>query len=247
MVSREQRWFRKILWFDKRTKYEIDFFEFLQPQRTVSVHHRYKSGVFYSEKCKREIQYESGIELDFIKQLEKSDRVKFYFEQPVQIKYWRGRRRQTYTPDFGIYLRSKEFVIAEIKDLPGMLEHRVQMKTEALMDFCSSKGFGLLLTDGRHTIDKLKRVKCNRKLEREILKAIDNNVLRKREYDAIMKNCQSTQNELLKVIIKHNLKYKSYPFKLQHGNKNQIFRQVLIEKKKYEELAMERFSALFKS
>lgn len=246
MVGKRQQLFRKIIWFDNRTKYDIDFFEFLQPQRTVSSHPRYKSGVFYSEKCKREIQYESGIELDFIKQLEGMKNVKFYYEQPVQIQYRRGRRKQTYTPDFGIYLQSKEFVLVEIKDLSGMLDNRVQMKTEALLDFCSKRGFGLLLTDGRNTVDKLMKVKNNRKLEKEILTALHNNVLRKRHYEEIAKKCHSTQNELLKVIIKHNLEYKPYPFKLQPGNENRIFRQVFIEKKRYDDLVVERFSTLFK-
>lgn len=127
-----------------------------------------------------------------------------------------------------------------------MLEHRVQLKTEALLDFCSKKGFGLLFTDGKHTFDKLLRIKLNRKLEREVLSAINNNVLRKREFDEIMKKCNCTQKELLKIIIKHNLKYKSYPFKLQYGNENNIFRKVFVEKKRYDDLIIERYSTLFK-
>lgn len=236
MLSKEQKLYRKIKWFNKRIKYEIDFFELLQPQRTVSEHPRYKSGVFYSEKCKRWIQYESGIELNFITQLEQMKNVLFYYEQPVQIPYWRGRKKQTYTPDFGIYLTTKEFVLVEIKSLPAMLEDRVQRKAEALLDFCSKKGFGLLFFDGKYTFDKLLKIKNNHKLEKEILHAMDKNVLRKNEYDEITKRCNSTQNQLLKVIIKHNLKFRAYPFKLQHGNVNHLFRQVFIEKKQYDDL-----------
>lgn len=241
-----QELFKKIIWFDKREKFEIDFFEFLQPQRRVSEHHRYKSGLFYSEKCGRNIQYESGLELSFIKQLEQNKRVKFYYEQPVRIEYWRGRKKQTYTPDFGLYLTTKEFVLVEVKDLPSMLESRVQTKAEALLDFCSQKGFGLLLTDGKYTIDKLKKTKYNYKLERVLLKAIDEDILRKNEYAEISKNCPHSQNELLKVVVKHHLKYKSFPFKLQKGNKNEIFHQVFIEKKRYNDLNIEKFPTLFK-
>lgn len=240
MLSQEKKLYKKILWFDKKIKYEIDFFDLLQPQRQVSEHHRYKSGVFYSEKCKRWIQYESGLELFFIKQLEKMKNVLFYFEQPVQIPYWRGRRKQTYTPDFGIYLDTKEFILVEIKDIPSMLEEKVQMKVEALLDFCSKKGFGLLFFDGKNTLDKILKVKNNRKLEKAILRALDTHIVRKDQYKEIAEHCNSTQNELLKVIIKHNLKYKSFPFKLQHGNKNHLFRQVFIEKKKYDNLVEER-------
>lgn len=240
MLSQEKKLYKKILWFDKKIKYEIDFFDLLQPQRQVSEHHRYKSGVFYSEKCKRWIQYESGLELFFIKQLEKMKNVLFYFEQPVQIPYWRGRRKQTYTPDFGIYLDTKEFILVEIKDIPSMLEEKVQMKVEALLDFCSKKGFGLLFFDGKNTLDKILKVKNNRKLEKAILRALDTHIVRKDQYKEIAEHCNSTQNELLKVVIKHNLKYKSFPFKLQHGNKNHLFRQVFIEKKKYDNLVEER-------
>lgn len=249
MLSKGQQLYRKILWFDNRLRFEIDFFDVLRPQREISVSgdNRYKSGRFYSEKCKRWIQHESGLELNFIKQLEELENVRFYFEQPVQIPYWRGKRKQTYTPDFGIYLSTGEFVLVEIKDLTSMLEDRVQTKVEALMEFCSGKGFGLLFFDGKHTFDKLLKIKSNRKLEKAIITALDNHiVLRKKQYMEIMNDCHSTHNELLKAIIKHNLKYKSFPLKLQYGNKNWIFRQVFVEKRNYDDLWNERFATFLK-
>lgn len=245
MRGKEQKLYKKILWFDRRVRYEIDFFDLLRPQRSVSEHPRYKSGVFYSEKCKRDIQYESGLELNFIRQLEEMENVLFYYEQPVQIPYRRGRRKRTYTPDFGIYLKTKEFVLVEIKDLPSMLEDKVQMKAEVLLDFCARKGFGLLFFDGRSTFDKLLKAKCNRKLEKAILEVLDDKILRKKQYDEIARKCASKQQELWKVIIKHNLTFKSFPFKLQRGNKNRLFRQVFVEKKHYDEVVQEKFVALF--
>lgn len=239
MLSEEQKLYRKILWFDNRLHHEIDFFDLLQPQREVSESPRYKSGTFYSEKCKRWIQYESGLELSFIMQLEQLKNVLFYYEQPVKIPYRRGRRKQTYTPDFGVYLDTKEFVLVEIKNLTNMLDDRVQMKAEALLRFCSLKGFGLLFFDGKDTFGKLLKIRTNRKLEKAILNAIDKNILRKKQYTEIMKACNSTQSELLKIIIRNNLKFKPFPFKLQHGSRNYIFRQVFIEKKKYEEVVKE--------
>lgn len=237
--------FRQVIWFDKKVKFDIDFFEYLQPQRIVSENTRYKTGTYYSGKCDRMVQYESGLELSFIEQLEEIGEVKFYFDQPVQIPYWRGRCKQTYTPDFGIYLQTGEFIIAEIKDLPGMLDHRVQLKAEALAGFCAEKGFGLLLTDGKHTIDKLKKIKINRRLEKEILSYLERSVLRKRDCLDILKQTGSTQNELLKVIIKHNLKYKPFPFKLQYNNKNEIFRRVFINKERYDDIVTEYYAGIF--
>lgn len=239
--------FRKILWFKNRGKFEIDFFEILQPRRVVSTDRRYNSGLYRSEKCQREIQYESGLELEFIKLLENEDKVLFYWEQPVQIAYRKGRRKVTYTPDFGIYLRTREFVIAEIKDMSGMLDHRVQAKTEALMEFCCERGFGLLLTDGRHTAGELLKGKVNRKLEKRLSAALDVNVIRKEQCRQIMSECNANQSELFRAIIRHNLKFKPFPFKLQRGNRNRIFRQVFFGNRKYDELVEERFPTLFRT
>lgn len=240
MLTKEQKLYRKILWFEKRTRHDIDCFELLQPQRKVSEHSRYKSGVFYSEKSKRWIQYESGLELNFIMQLEQMKNVLFYYEQPVRISYRRGSKKQMYTPDFGLYLDTKEFVLVEIKDLTSMLEDRVQLKVEALMDFCSKKGFGLLFFDGRYTFDRLLKIKNNRKLEKAIMEALDTSVLRKKQCDEIIKNCNSTHNELLKVIIRQGLRFKAFPFKLQSGSRNQMFRRVFVEKMRYDDLVREK-------
>ena len=245
-MHEEEILYKKILWFNKRLHYEIDFFDLLQPQRLISKHQRYKSGTFYSEKCKRSVQYESGIELDFILKLEQLENVLFYYEQPVKIPYRCGRRKRTYTPDFGLYLDTGEFVIVEIKDLPSMLEDKVQMKIEALLDFCSKKGFGLLFFDGKNTFDKLLKIKNNRKLEKAILNALDEGPLKKEQYNEIARECRSTHKELLKIIIRHNLKFRQYPFRLRQGNKNDLFRQVFVEKRKYDELMEERLLKLFR-
>lgn len=245
MISKERAFYKNILWFDKRESFDVDFFEYFQPQRIVSNHPRYKSGVFASEKCGRDIQYESGLELAFIRQLEGLKNVRFYYEQPVRVNYWRGRCKQTYTPDFGVFLDTGEFVIVEVKDLTGMLENRVQMKIEGLMDFCSKRGFGLLFTDGAHTIDKIGRTRCNRKLEKDILSYIDNGILRKNECAAMMEKHGAKQTELLKIVMKNNLRFRSYPFHIKKGNRNHVFYNVFYEKKRYDDLVAEKFPTLF--
>lgn len=154
--------FKKVLWFQNKQQFDIDYFDMLHPHRQVSHKTRYKSGIFHSEKCGRDIQHESDMELRFVEQLEANPRVAFYWDQPVKIPYWRGRRKVTYTPDYGIYLKSGHIILAEVKTLPDMLDFRVQTKTEALMAFCSERGFGLLLTDGRHTPDHFKKEELTR-------------------------------------------------------------------------------------
>jgi len=247
MTQKRQDIFRKIMWFGNRQKFDIDFFDLLQPQREVSNDSRYNSGLFFSDKCGRNIQHESGTELKFIKQLENSKKVKFYYDQPCKIPYWRGRIKDEWTPDFGIYLTSGEFVIVEVKELRDMLDHKVQMKVEGTLKFCRQRGFGFLLTDGKHTIDRIKQVKCNRKLEKEILQVLDEHILRRYQWTEILKKHEATHRDLLKIIMKNNLKYSSKSGKLQHGNKNEIFRKVFIEKKRYDDVMTEKYNTLFGS
>lgn len=238
--------FKKVLWFQNKQQFDIDYFDMLHPHRQVSHKTRYKSGIFHSEKCGRDIQHESDMELRFVEQLEANPRVAFYWDQPVKIPYWRGRRKVTYTPDYGIYLKSGHIILAEVKTLPDMLDFRVQTKTEALMAFCSERGFGLLLTDGRHTPDHFKKGRINPKLERTLLSALDIGPLGKEQCREIMQRCNATYHELHKTIIRHNLKFRSYSMKLQRGRDNRIFRQVFFEHLNYEDLIDEQFSTLFK-
>lgn len=235
-----------ILWFDNRNRFDIDYFEMLQPRREVSYKPRFKSGVFRSDKCGREIQYESGLELKFIQEnLEHNDNVLFYWEQPIAIPYWRGKLKARTYPDFGIYLQSGHFILAEIKPLSDMLDHRVQAKAEGIMDFCSRHGFGFLLTDGKHTPEHLLRGRVNRRLEKQLKAALDTSPLRAEQYKAIKETCGATPSQLYQAIIRLDLKYSSHRFKLQRGNQSPIFRQVYFERKKYDDLFDERFPSLF--
>lgn len=233
------------MWFDK-TICNASLFAELQPQRQVSQHPRFKSGEFYSDKCRKDIQHESGLEKDFLTKLERMKKVLFYWEQPVMVPYWRGRIKSFTTPDVGVIFDNLQVVIVEIKPLSGMLDYKVQMKVEGLLKFCAENGCGFLLTDGTNTLDTIRKIKCNRKLEKEILTALEDTVLRKKQCKEIMERCNATQNELLKIIFKHNLRYKPFPFKLRRENKNEIFHKVFYQKKSFEYLKKEQFSTLFK-
>lgn len=233
------------LWFDRKTRFDIDYFDLLRPLRQVTAHPRYRSGCFRSEKCGREIQYESGLELDFVRRLERDERVTFYWDQPVRIPYWRGRRKVLYTPDFGIYLDSGHIVLAEVKDPAGMLDYEVQRKAEALMAFCSQRGFGMLLTDGRHTPRQLLKGPINRKLERLLRAATEHSPLRGDECRRLLESCGATTAELYKAVVRLGLRFRAFPMKIQRGNDCLFYREVFFRGKKYETLCDESFPTLF--
>ncbi|MCS2956794.1 hypothetical protein NXX53_05805 [Bacteroides salyersiae] len=83
MARKRQNIFRKVMWFEKDTC-DAAFYAKIESKREVSVHPRYKSGEYYSEKSKRDIQHESGLEEKFFKKLEGIKRVLYYWHQPIR-------------------------------------------------------------------------------------------------------------------------------------------------------------------
>lgn len=246
MSHKWDKLWKQVLWFENKTRFDIDYFDLLQPRREVSHGLRYRSGVFYSQKCGREIQYESALERRFVERLEADPHVAFYWEQPVKIPYWRGRRKVGYTPDYGIYLASGHVVLTEVKELTDMLDYRVQRKTEALMEFCARRGFGMLLTDGRHTPKDLLKGKVNRRFEKALLAALDSGPIRGEACREIMERCGATQGELYRAIIRLGLRFRPFLMRLQRGNDCRMFRGVFFEGNNYDNLTAETKPDWFK-
>lgn len=112
------------------------------------------------------------------------------------------------------------------------------------MEFCDNRGFGLLLTDGHHTPKDLLKGRVNRRFEKELLKALRGGTLREPECREIMQRCRATAAEMYKAVIRHNLRYRSFPRTLQQGNNNHIFRSVFFERKSYDVLTADTFGSL---
>lgn len=227
---------RKVVWCGERKRFDIDCFDLLRPCREVQCGGRFRSGVFRSAKCGREIQYESGLELDFVKRLERDDHVVFYWDQPVRIPFRCGKRRLYYTPDFGVWLASGRFVLVEVKDLPAMLDDGVQLKIEALMEFCRERGFGVLLTNGRHGPDRLLAGRVNHRLERELLAAIGRGCLNEASCRELTERCNARTAELYRAVIRLRLRLRLFPLKLRTESRRSIFRQVFFEHRRYDDL-----------
>lgn len=118
-----------------------------------------------------------------------------------------------------------------------MLDYKVQMKVEGLLRYCAQNGCGLLFTDGTNTVENIRKVKCNKKLEKDILEVLKDHTLMEKECKEILKKHDAKQIELLKIILKNKLKYQSYPFKLELCcYENELFYQVFYKKKRYDDL-----------
>lgn len=224
----------KVIWFGDTRKWVNVDKEKYQPKRKPVGKLDSISGEIQSVKCNRFIQYESGLELDFILKLESFPRVEWFLEQPDTLYYTKSSKELRYTPDFAVMLDTKEMFIVEIKPLVNMLDCRVQNKIEQLIDYCKEHGFGLLLTDGTRTINDLFDKIYDRELEKELLEKVnesgDRTILLK-EIQELLHSYNTGMSAILPIILKNNLEFCPYPFKLTNRNSNYKFRQFLIAEK----------------
>jgi hypothetical protein len=204
----------------------------LKPARKTSENTDYNTGTYYSDKSKRNIQYESGIEYSFILKLESFPRVKFYVEQPKTIEYTRNNKNNRYTPDFAVFLDSGEVFFVETKDFTGMSDARVHKKMEALIDFCKYKGFGVLLMNQKESIKWLFKYEFNIGFRDELKLKLNENGGRTiffAEFSAIKDIYKAKWTELLAIVLTENWSLYPFPFKLCNRNPYQKFRETFVK------------------
>ncbi|WP_025663302.1 TnsA endonuclease N-terminal domain-containing protein [Aquimarina megaterium] len=226
----QQEALRNVIWFDKRTKWKLDSIK-LTPKRQVNTDSDFISGTIESKKCGRDIQYESGLELDFINNIEQFPIVKTYVEQPVTIEYIFNGKSHIYTPDFAVFLNNNQGVLVEVKDFTGMVDAIVQRKIEALIDYCQKHGFGLLLTTGKDYIDKLMCHTYNKDFEEELRRRLQEKGGRTmffKEFKMIREQYNAVWIELLVIVLKNDWCLYPMPFKLTMRNNRQKFRKTIV-------------------
>ncbi|MFI6867119.1 TnsA endonuclease N-terminal domain-containing protein [Nocardia sp. NPDC050406] len=119
--------------------------------------HRSIAGRWKSPLLGRFVGYDSQVELDFIRLLEESDLVEDYCEQPLEIEYEFDGRRRRYFPDFIVTLRDGRRFLVEIKATLGdFAMYQNMAKLEAARQYCDARGWGLLGTEGRHSLVDLR-------------------------------------------------------------------------------------------
>ncbi|RJT17803.1 sigma factor-like helix-turn-helix DNA-binding protein [Buttiauxella izardii] len=113
------------------------------------------AGHFYSQKLERTVQYESGLELDIMTLLERSDLVSFYQEQPVAIPYsFKGRLRHYY-PDLLVSTIDGRCLLVEVKPTDSMALSINRVKANAGRAWAHARGWGWLVVSDRHTLRQL--------------------------------------------------------------------------------------------
>lgn len=172
-------------------------------------------GVFYSELLKRDVEYESNLELNFCLMLERSQMVDSYQEQPVKIGYsWFGRR-YVYYPDFYVSLKSGLNVLFEIKPIQHMAIGINLAKWEALKEYSLKQRISCCYTNGHKTYNEIKSIKPAPGFVSELLEIIDSKGSVDLEFYKVVKNkYDASTYDLISFISNHSILFELRPFRL---------------------------------
>lgn len=115
------------------------------------------AGHFYSQKLARTVQYESGLELNIMTRLERSDQISFYQEQPVAIPYSFKDKLRMYYPDLLVATVDGRCLIVEVKPTDSMALSVNRAKANAGRAWAHARGWGWLVVSDRHTLRQLEQ------------------------------------------------------------------------------------------
>jgi hypothetical protein len=159
----------------------------------------------------RSVQYESHLELDFLLLLEQTEDVLFYQEQPFIIKYELDGKRRNYYPDV-FFVYSGKGVIAEIKPKHQMALYQNLRKWSALRSFCKDNGYGLLITDGRSSIQEIQRWDVDPQFEKGIVDAVAQGPIHWADCKAIRERYSAGLKDFVAVVLRNKLEWRLDPF-----------------------------------
>ncbi|RKR80727.1 hypothetical protein BDD43_0859 [Mucilaginibacter gracilis] len=141
-----------------------------------------------------------------------------------------------YTPDFAVLLDNGTCFITEVKhSYNDMLDGRVHEKLEAMIKFCENSGMGLLLTNGRHSVNYLRNYPYRRDVEAVIQNKLDEGngeTISFAEFKKIKDKYNLKTVEFLAMVFKNNWGYYSFPFNLTLKSQYSLFRKKVINRLK---------------
>ena len=187
-------------------------FQEINRQREVSLEGKGTSGDFYSNKLNRLVQYESSLEMNFLLYLENLDDVIFYQEQPLRIFYEFEEKGGFYYPDFLFILKDGVGIVTEIKPIFQMALQRNLAKWSALKAYCSQHGLGLLVTDGRYTIQQIQQHQVKPDFSNYVLEKLYQGNMIWTEYKKIKEQFKPSRNDFVSLVLNNRLIWKLNPF-----------------------------------
>lgn len=171
------------------------------------------AGAVHSVKVGRDVEYESGMERDFIELLERCDAVAFYQEQPVVVPYeYRGADR-VYFPDLLVVLCDGRTLVVEVKPMHHMALSVNRAKFAAAREYCFERGWGFLVTDGWKTSADLLSRPVDADIEGAVVDAVCTGPIRLLKLRELKERHPTlTAADIARVVMKHSLTYRRAPF-----------------------------------
>lgn len=175
-----------------------------------------RSEGFYSRKMGRLVSYDSRTEARVLQRLEDHPAVRIYQEQPLAIPYQDGDRTRLYYPDILMHLTDGRVVVVEIKP-PLFMAASINLKKWAGMKmFCAERGYGLLITDGRTTLQDVMRRTPRDPAIGDRLEALiaEHGAL---SYMSYLERLEMTPPHVLQfaaIVIERRLPFQMFPFRL---------------------------------
>ncbi len=199
-----------------KQKINCSDFSIFHSKRKVAMNNTYSySGEFYSQKLSRFIQYESFLEKSFLLNLERHNEVIFYQEQPLKIDYKNiYGNNSSYYPDILFILNDGTGVITEIKPIWQMALQNNLLKWSALREYSRNEGLGILITDGRSTIQQIQKHEVNPDFADFVLKELQKGSICWNEYKNIKDKFQLKTKDFVALVLNNRLIWHLSPFYL---------------------------------
>lgn len=176
---------------------------------------RSESGEWYAPSLNRVVAYESGVELWFAQRLDMSTTVRTYCEQALEIPYHLYGRRRTYYPDFVVDLADGRRLVVELKaSVTDFSLYENIVKFNAATDFCHSRGWGFVATDGYRTPAGLIRKDVAPEKETALVEAVESGSLDWRTIRNLMLRHDITHAELAALVLRHKWFWQTEPYRL---------------------------------
>jgi hypothetical protein len=127
-------------------------------QRPLPQWARLKTGVFYSDKLARLVQFESLLELHILRQLDLDPRIVGYVEQPMTIAYQLDEETHEYTPDVMVQLDDGRAFVIEAKPREQLGDFTNVLKWSSLSRHCQALGLGFWVGSPQRSLVEHRRL-----------------------------------------------------------------------------------------
>jgi len=186
----------------------------LKREREVVSQNTGHVGLMYSNKLGRDVAYESDMELKFLTMLENMQDVVVYQEQPLLITYGSGNSKWKYYPDVLFVYPDFKAVVVEIKPTFHMALKENLIKWTALRQFCVERGWGMVVTDCRHSIQERNNYPVYVDFASEVMQLLQAGPIDWPKYKTIIEKYHPCRDDFVALVLQNNLNWQLRPFRL---------------------------------